>query len=143
MLTSASDNQSWIQLQTVRSKRWILKVFDKLLHVSFHVDIGEIGHHVSDDFEAGVFGHFERLADRFDGMASVGVASYVLVDRLHADFEAGAAVGEHVAQVLFQAVVWTRLDRDADAFCFRFFAVFDGFFYAVARVAFFIIFILN
>ena len=80
MLTSASDNQSWIQLQTVRSERWILKVLDELLHVPFHVDIGEIGHHVSYDFEAGVFGHFERLADRFDGVASVGVASYVFVD---------------------------------------------------------------
>lgn len=45
----------------------------------------------------------------------VGVPGHVLVDALDADLEAGAAVGQHGAEVRLQAVIRPRLDGDPHA----------------------------
>ena len=62
-----------------------------------------------------ILGELERVTDRCHGVASVGVSRHVLVDTLHADLNARAAIGEHLVQVGLQAVVRASLDGDADA----------------------------
>jgi len=47
--------------------------------------------------------------------AAVRVSRHVFVHTLDADLKARAAVGEHVAEVGFEAVVGARFDCDADA----------------------------
>ncbi len=54
------------------------------------------------------FGHLHDLSP-------VRIARDVLIDALYANLNARASVGEHFVQVRLQAVVRSRLDRDADA----------------------------
>lgn len=63
----------------------------------------------------GVLGELEALGHCAHGVASVGVPRNVLVDALHANLQARAAVLQHRADVWFEAVVWSRLDGDSDA----------------------------
>ena len=70
---------------------------------------------MADDLETGVLGELERLGDGGNGVAAVRVARDILVQRLHADFEPGAAVAEHGAQVRLETVVWPGFDGDANA----------------------------
>ncbi len=91
--------------------------YHELLHVPLEVDVGQVRHHVRDDLEACVLCLLEALASGPDGVAAVGVPGHVLVDGLHSDLQAGAAICQHVAQVALQAVVGTGLDGDAYALC--------------------------
>ena len=93
----AADYEGGIDFETVGSESGVFKVFAELVEVAFHANIGKIGHHVADDFEAGVFGQFEGFGDSGDSVSAVGVSGNVFVKRLYADFEAGAAVAEHTA----------------------------------------------
>ena len=67
------------------------------------------------DFIACIFAEMEALTHGTYGVAAVGVTGHILVDALHADFEACAAVREHVAEVGLKAVVGASFDRDANA----------------------------
>lgn len=55
-----------------------------------------------------------RESREIDRCVPIGVPGHVLVDALHADLDARAAVAEHLAQVRLQAVVGPGLDGDAD-----------------------------
>lgn len=59
-------------------------------------------------------------------MSSVGIPRHILVDRLHADFDARAPVAEHLTQMRRLAVVGPRLDGQPDAFGHAVLAVAHG-----------------
>ena len=91
--TRAADHERGVDLQAVGAEGRVGEVFHELVQVAFHADVGEVRHHVADHFEAGVFCQPEGVCDGGDGVAAVGVPRDVFVERLDADFEAGAAVG--------------------------------------------------
>ena len=91
----AADDERGVDLQAVGAEGRVGEVFFELVQVALHADVGQVRHHVADDFEAGVFGEPEGVGDGGDGVAAVGVPGDVFVEGLHADFEPGAAVGEH------------------------------------------------
>ena len=35
--------------------------YDKLLNVTLEANVGQIGHHMGNDFETRIIGHFKRL----------------------------------------------------------------------------------
>ncbi|KAH6326069.1 hypothetical protein HBI37_213840 [Parastagonospora nodorum] len=90
-----ANNQRGIDLQPVGAEVRVCKVLDELVEVALHADVGQVGHHVGDDLEAGVFGEAEGFGNGGDGVPAIGVAGDVFVEGLHADFEARAAVAEH------------------------------------------------
>ena len=98
-----------------RYQREKTRTYDELLHVPLKVYVGQVGHHVGHDLESGVLGLLEALADGPDRVSAVGVAGHVLVDALHSDLQAGAAVGQHLREVALEAVVRPGLDRNPDA----------------------------
>lgn len=110
----AADHERGVDFQAVGAEGRVGEVFLELVEVAFHADVGQVRHHVADDFEAGVFGQAEGVGDGGDGVAAVGVPRDVFVEGLHADFEPGAAVGQHAGQMGLEAIVWSGLDRYAD-----------------------------
>ncbi len=60
-------------------------------------------------------------------MPPIRVPGNVLIDALHSNLYARAAILEHVREVRLQAVVWTRFYRDADALRLALLRVEDGF----------------
>jgi hypothetical protein len=73
--------------------------------------------------EAGVLGEAEAVRHSRHGVAPVCVSGDILVGALHSNLEAGAAIGEHLAQVGGQAVVGPRLDGQPNALGGRLLAV--------------------
>lgn len=51
----------------------------------------------------------------FSTRTPIRVSCHVLIDALHAELEPGAPIDEHGGQVRFEAVIGSRLDREADA----------------------------
>ena len=94
--SSPADHEGGVDFEAVGAEGGVGEVLLELEEVALKADVGQVGHHVRDDFEAGVLGHGEGLADGADGVPAVSVAGDVFVEGLHADFEAGAAVAEHV-----------------------------------------------
>mmetsp|Transcript_16241 Transcript_16241/g.36536 ORF Transcript_16241/g.36536 Transcript_16241/m.36536 type:complete len:305 (+) Transcript_16241:1254-2168(+) len=70
---------------------------------------------MADHFEPAVFSEVEGVVDGRYGVSAVGFLRHGLVDALHADFDAGAAVAEHLVEMRLQAVVRPRFDGDPDA----------------------------
>ena len=131
----AADDEGRVDFQAVGAERGVLEVFFELVDVALHANVGQVRHHVRNDFEAGVFGERERVRDGRDGVSSVGVAGDVFVERLYADFETCAAVAEHGGEMRLEAVVGPRLDGDADAFGVAHFACFHCFVDVLGAVA--------
>ena len=125
--TRPADDERGVDFEPVGAEVWVCKVLDELVEVALHADVGKVGHHVGDDFEAGVFGEAEGFGDGGDGVPAVGVAGDIFVEGLHTDFEASAAVAEHGGEMLVEAVVWAGFDGDADAFDVTHFARCYGF----------------
>jgi hypothetical protein len=50
-------------------------------------------------------------------LVPIGISRNIFVDTLHADLNAGAAIGEHFVEVGLQAVVRPCLDCDSDTTC--------------------------
>ena len=131
----AADDERGVDLQAVGAEGGVGKVLFELREVALEADVGEIGHHVADDFETGVFGLAEGGRDGGDGVPAVGVARDVLVEGLDADFEARAAVAQHGGEVGGGAVVRAGFDGDANALDGRLLGGGDGFGDVVGRVA--------
>jgi hypothetical protein len=70
--------------------------------------------HRGDRVTSGKFQGSHRLKNKKKD-SPVGVSCDIFVDALHADFDARAAVAQHLTQMGFQTVVGTRLDRDTNA----------------------------
>ena len=77
--------------------------------------------------EASIFREVEGLDHCLDRMASVGVPGDVLENALHTHLHPGAAVNQHVIDVLFQTVVGPGLNGDSNALGFALLRVGDGF----------------
>ena len=58
---SAANHQCGVQLQSVGAKRWRREILPKLLQIALESHVGQVGHHVCDDFEAAIFGQMKRL----------------------------------------------------------------------------------
>lgn len=112
----ASDNQRGIDLNPIRPEIGVLKELLETLQIPLHPHIGQIRHHMRHNLIRTILGQGEGLLDSLDGMSSVGVPGDVLVDRLHADFDSGAAVGEHVGEVALLTEVGAGFDCYPDAF---------------------------
>ena len=94
---STANDQRGIYFQPIAPERRVFEIFFKLLEVALDADVRQVGHHVCDDFEAGVFGEVERFGDGADGVSTVSVSGDVFVNGLHANLETRAAVSEHLA----------------------------------------------
>jgi len=117
----ASDDERGVDLEAVGAEVGVFEELLEAFEVALDAHVRQVGHHVGDDFVPAVLAHFEALLDGLDGVASVGVASDVFVDALHADLDASAAVGEHVSEVRLVAEVRPGLDGDSDALRFALF----------------------
>ena len=93
----AADDERRVDLEPVGAEGGVLEVLAELVQVALHADVGQVWHHVADHLEAGVLGEAEGLGHGGDGVAAVRVSRHVLVQRLHANLEARAAVAEHAA----------------------------------------------
>lgn len=88
-----------------------------------------------DDLEAAVFGQVEGIAHCRHCVSPIGLPGDAFVDGLDADFDPGAAVGEHFVEVGLEAVVRAGLDGDADALGGGLLGVADGLLDGVGVVA--------
>ena len=69
-------------LKTICPEVWVLKEFSEALHVTFPAHVGQVWHHVSNDFETCILGQVETFTHCCNCMAPVGVTRDVLKDTL-------------------------------------------------------------
>ena len=131
----AADDEGGVDLEAVGAEGRVVEVLAELVQVALEIDVGQVGHHVADDLEAGVLGEGKGVGDGGNRVAAVGVAGDVFVEGLHANLEAGAAVAEHGGQVRLEAVVGPGFDGDADALDVAHLAGLDGLVDGVGLVA--------
>lgn len=65
----------------------------------------------------------EGMAHGSNCMTSVSVSRHILIDALNTQFDTCATIEKHRVQMRLEAVVWTRLDRNANALSPALFAV--------------------
>ena len=124
--TRASNYKRRIELQSIRSKCWILKELSESFQITLQSSIRQIGHHVSHNLEATIFRKVERMADGRHGMTSIGLTGHRFIHRLNTNLNSSTAISQHLRQMWLEAVVWPRFDGNADAFGCGLFAVLDG-----------------
>jgi len=113
--SGATNNECWIDLETIGTKGRILKELDKTGDISLHTDIGEIGHEMGNDLETGIFAQLKGLHHGLDGVTTIRVSCDILVNGLNSDLESCASIGEHLRDVWSETVIGSCFDRDTDA----------------------------
>eukprot|EP01085_Mycamoeba_gemmipara_P005113 Mycagemm_TRINITY_DN10189_c0_g1::TRINITY_DN10189_c0_g1_i2::g.5113::m.5113 type:complete len:331 gc:universal TRINITY_DN10189_c0_g1_i2:1783-791(-) len=111
---SAANNKRRIELESVSTKVGALEELAEALVVALHAHIRQIRHHVHHHLVASVLCELECIADIFHAVPAISVASNILVDALHADFQSSTAVIEHVIEMLRSAVVRSSLNCDTN-----------------------------
>lgn len=112
--TCSSDDQCWIELDSIWPERRILEKFLKALHIPVDTHIGQVRHDMRNNLEGTILSHGETLLNSLYCVASVRISSNILINALYSDFESGTAIAQHVGKVSFFAEVRPRLDRYAD-----------------------------
>lgn len=85
----------------------------ELLEIALHPDVGQIGHHVRDDLEPGVFTQPEALTHRLHRVPAVRIPRYILIQTLHTDLQPSASIPQHIRQMLVQTIIRSRLNRNS------------------------------
>ena len=124
---SAEGSGTWTGTRAgSTSRRCLTKKLAAARQVALGSHVGQVGHEVRDDLEATVLRQRKAVAHRRHSVAAVCISRYVLVYGLDADLNAGAAVGEHGVEVRAEAVIWPRLDGNANAARLGLLRVLDG-----------------
>lgn len=88
----SSDDQSGIDLHTIRSEIRIFEVLFETFKIPLNTHIRQIRHHMSNDFIRTVFGQGKCFLNSLDCMSSVGISCYIFIDGLHTNLDSGTAI---------------------------------------------------
>ena len=124
----SSDDQSWINFNSIRSKIRIFEKFFETFKISLNTHVWQIWHHMSNNFICAVFGQSKGFLDSLDGMPSVGISGNIFVDWLNTDLDSGTTIWKHVRKVSFLTEIRSGLNGDSDTFLFTLFRKLHSFF---------------
>lgn len=123
----APNNQSRVELHSIRPEAGILKVFLESFEISLNSHIGQVRHYMSDHFERTVLSQAKAFLDRLNRMPTIGVSGDIFIDALDSNLQSGAAIGKQVRQMRLLAEVRSCFNCDANTLRSTLLRELDGF----------------
>lgn len=94
--TSASNNEGWVNFDSVWSELWILKELSEALKISLNSHIGQIRHHMCDYFISTVFCHGKGFFHCFNSVSSIRIPCNIFIDALYSYLQSSASIGKEI-----------------------------------------------